>query len=1238
MLLVSLLKEEARRLGAVDVGDATDLAKDGVSVLFDAAGGAAPGETGELLVGMSASLAHVAPGAETQGIELAFLVAILATQRLVAARRIEEEKAAALYMMANGADDELVKRSGRRYFLRTALVCELYRGLSQISDSVRHIDLVVGLKWGLIFADLDHHGVYGDGLTALRELPDLIAHRIEETHDGDGDGPTPSGRPLDPRRVAGSFLQAPRGAMTMQRYRSLPRLEAEARFELGRLLPEMRFGASESNLEEAHRQLDRAAIAYFATREPALAAISGILATECLDRILELAGDPETRRVRLEWLIQFGASIQRQIAGTELPAEEQAHLDLLVMAISPHALLGEKLERLSRRAGDEAAAELRAIVGEHAGVVNEYLMLAVATHKKDPWPALVALSAYAVEGVGFLSAIVPAIVAGEGDPEGAFHAFMRKDLSKSVDVELLAMFVDVIAETARDLQEPQRATARPLARGLRRHPLASPRRVFEGVGAFLRLAGAAGQPLSQAQWDLVAAVLDPIGIAPVPFAGILALQQHETSSLGCSLSGGIPNLSYFERRIHTIETAMADPLLSAAERAVLSGWLWRLATWFRPSSDAFRALPAERALWFLERFGAAAYRADALWFGRGEVVPPPFIGLPPGDFVLPTAEASPTATAHAWTVFHHGREQLDLWGRFLVAEEVRRVNPYVNAAFSGDLAQPTRTTITFPRDLSPAEQDDIERVARVTRDRWTVTESFIMVDIQPQGHDHVCALVDHGRGALTMACRELTRLGQLDHATSLPDIDPGRLRAFLLGPPARAVVVTEMILPVPVPLIAFFGHGGEITRHDVGSVDEKEENGAAFRALCNLREAIQADRQSQGQATFDALGDAITALEDALRRWSEELAERLGRAGVTEIVFLLRGIASAPIPWEDLPAGGGARLGDRFAIAQTHTLASLPAASSPARRGVVQIYGDGVSTAPMQPAAAMMRSLAAAGIARPPLGGHEACDGPPLWSALATAERLRFFLHGYHHPTRPTADRLTLVDLMDDARDVHLSPEIIHTLPLRDLRCAELWACEGAAHGRHIMEHGVADEPEDLTTAFLLAGARQVLASRWHVPALPSALLMERFALLVDSGTDEARALATARRELREAFSSGGAVEAEIQDRLLQREPPEAGDEDLAEHAFTGALHALRVGWYRARGLPEPAVLSFGEGALGRLVRFVPPRTERVAEPQDAVAGEPVPVGVRELLRSLRNPACWAGWGLTLRSIDAWDV
>ncbi len=149
----------------------------------------------------------------------------------------------------------------------------------------------------------------------------------------------------------------------------------------------------------------------------------------------------------------------------------------------------------------------------------------------------------------------------------------------------------------------------------------------------------------------------------------------------------------------------------------------------------------------------------------------------------------------------------------------------------------------------------------------------------------------------------------------------------------------------------------------------------------------------------------------------------------------------------------------------------------------------------------------------------------------------------------------------------------------------------------------------------------------------------ERFALLVDAGANEAAALSAARKELREAFAAGGPVERATAEHVtrhfaLRQEASTSDVDDPLALSFADALHELRAGWYAARGLPPPTRLPLEISDLPRLVRFVPPRSERIANARDGVARGRIPGLANEYLRPLRNPACWAGWRLTLRSID----
>jgi hypothetical protein len=1253
MIVGKLISREAtRRHGAVTLTELDELAKEGIVALFGGGRSVSPGEVSEMAMGMSAGLQRLPPEEASQGAELNTLLSILATHQLLDAHRLTEEQAAALYMIGNMTDDVLHNQGRPGYFLRPAILAELNRGFSRLPDAVRHVDLVVSLKWALMAVRLDPAGTYDIGLRELNELPDRIARRIAETHDGHGHGRCPNELPIDPRKVAGRFLEGPRSLRAGQIYRSLPRLKAEAHYELGRLLADTRFGASEANLDAAHAHLNQATLGYFATNSPMHGAISKIVAAECLNRLVDFSADDTIRQARLARLLDFGAAAARQIDESDLPDEQRSRLRGPVITTFSRAWVDRQCRRLLGALTPGARTPNttktpREIIEENSGSVAYHEMRAAQMCAEDPWCALASLSALVIESVGFTAALAPLIGTPNADAEEQGSALMAQRLGTLVDAELLGLFVDIIVDAEGDLRTPARALARPLAAGFRRHPLASPRILFEGIEALLRLLAAAGQALSGAQWTALSTILDRIGSPPTHPVALLSFQRHEASALGASLRlSGTPSLTYLDTRIRTLEKAMSDPLLSTSERAIVSSWLWQLVSWFSPYVDEFRTPRAERAMAFIERFGASVYRADTIWVGRGDVRPPLSLGYsaapPVGSLPIDGSAAS-----LAWTMFYHAREMLDLWSRFRVAEEVRRVNPFVNAAFAGDLARPTRTTVSFPLDLTPDEQEGIERTTGVSRDRWEYTPTVIRIHVSPSTHQEFCHLVDEARRGLIVACRDLNALGELSHDERLPDIDTDRLRALLVARPDHAIIMMDAILPVPVPLHVFYARGDQIVRHDVGHYDDTPRNGAAFNASYGLGEAIDDDRRQLTTASFIALGEALEAVREAFGPWSREIAEVLGREGVREILIVARGVAAARIPWEDLPIDDDARLGERFQIHFVHTLATLRRSTTEGapRRGTLQIHGAGLSENMMRPAATMMRSLAISGIAETPVAGAEACDGPRLWESVRRALRLRLFTHGYHHPTRPTADCITLVDSLAQDEYADLSPELIRILPLRGLRCVELWACEGAAQGRHVMEHGAAEEPEDLTTALLLAGAERVLASRWHVPALPTALLMERFALLVASGAKEAMALASSRTELRASFSSGGPFERAMVERARGDLPtdddgsPPLDDQahrDRLIGAFDDTLHALRVGWYEAQGLAPPLRISSLGIGLERLIRFVPPRSERVVA--DAVDGQEAwtRTAVTDFLKPLQNQACWGGWQITLRSIDEW--
>jgi CHAT domain-containing protein len=297
-------------------------------------------------------------------------------------------------------------------------------------------------------------------------------------------------------------------------------------------------------------------------------------------------------------------------------------------------------------------------------------------------------------------------------------------------------------------------------------------------------------------------------------------------------------------------------------------------------------------------------------------------------------------------------------------------------------------------------------------------------------------------------------------------------------------------------------------------------------------------------------------------------------------------------------------------------------------------------------ARAYQEALARDGCGLPPMAGSRAAaDALGLHRELRAASRVRFFLHGHHDLLNPESDRITLVDAEQPEARIDLKAYELRRLPLSGVESLELWACEGAAHGRTLAEHGVSEEPEDLMTSFLLAGARRVVASRWHVPTLPSALLMERFGLLLEQGMTESFALSKARSDCREAFAPAGLVEREMRaqaEPLLVALAADGGaiqDEQVLASlapAFDAALRVLRVGWREHLGGGSPGPTPNLAQAMGRLARYSAPRPERLGAGLRADAPAWVAQLVTEHLRPYRSPICWAGWRLVIRSLADW--
>lgn len=633
------------------------------------------------------------------------------------------------------------------------------------------------------------------------------------------------------------------------------------------------------------------------------------------------------------------------------------------------------------------------------------------------------------------------------------------------------------------------------------------------------------------------------------------------------------------------------------------------------------------------------FRSDALLFGHGTV--PDTAGYQLAEharFEPPPREIDRRVAT--WAEVHLARNLLDFWSRAKMMREASCVDPNIHRAFQHVLDAPPEEVLAFAPEISL--EQILDRTS-ATVDQCDVRPERTVVKFRPENLVQIDRHLDGTRRWLASALQALAAMDELraSRFASCPALDPAAIERWLARDPT-----TALVLPGPWPeeisaLNIFRVRGGSLHRDTVAVGAECESIERAKAALA-LMEALEDDRSAGNATSWQTLDQALARVAAAYASWSRSLAEQLDAHGIRRVVFLLRGMTSAQIPWEMFSIDDRAtRFGDRFETAWVYTLAELPGMPAPhARSGVGQVYGAGSSASQMELGALVMRSLADTGVAQPPLDGDKVCAHGGLTPIVATTARARFFLHGYHDHHNPDADRITLVDHPTPRQRITLHPRDLRRLPLAGIDCIELWACEGAAHSRPFQEHGVSDDPEDLTAALLLAGARRVVASRWQVPTLASALILERFALHVHGGTRDSAALSAALRDYRDAFATGGPIERQLQDaialalRLLATEPDglqlTRRDEVLSRIAFE-VIDEQRAAWYRDAGLNGPSQRIGSASTMDRMARVLPPRADQIAaslaEGSDAMPRQLAD----EMLAPLRNPASWCGWRVTLR-------
>lgn len=778
-----------------------------------------------------------------------------------------------------------------------------------------------------------------------------------------------------------------------------------------------------------------------------------------------------------------------------------------------------------------------------------------------------------------------------------------------------------------------------------RHPLQSIHRVHEAIAELMRLLAWSRQPLTASQLEGLGSVLTRAGLPALPISTLLLLSSHEPQVLAQAARAGASMevvRSYVEGRLPMLNAELSSIGLSTPERVLLSGWLSGLVLGLREATADLSSLAPARALALIDVGGASAFRAGAFIFGHGEVEPPHVYTSTLHDdmagVVSGKGEGRATSVGPVERLFrhlHYYRSQLDAWGRLKMAREAGREDPFVRETFAPLVEEgKARHISAFAEDVPEAS---IEQLTGVPPERWQRRDGAILVDelMAKMPPERINELVDRARHGVVATFFELAALRLIPDGKPAPVTTPERIEAFLAAHPRLAIVVPGFHLKGLAPISVFLHAEGTVRRYLLGEPQRLAGDEPELLAMQALFSAFVDDDGVPGGEGWRQLGEALQRLCTVHEDWARQLSECLERHGISQVLFMLRGNDHVYLPWEELRAGpGGPRLGERYLIGYVHTLADLgevAPAWMPVRHGTVQLHGGGTFREQMRVARECQQALAARGYGRPPLSGEEACDARRLHSELRSCRRVRLFLHGHHDQLNPEQDRITLMDAEEQAGRVDMRVSELRSLPLAGVECVELWACEGAAHGRSLAEHGPAEEPEDLSAAFLQAGSRRVLASRWQVPALTSALMMERFALLVEHGWGEAAALRRAREECRAAFEPGGVIDQWLRGILATSVPHVP-----LEKAFTEAVLRLRENWGARKG--ENWESSSLAQAMGCLVRYVPPRSTGPAGPAHDSSMQRVDARIAEYLQPFQNPLCWSGWRLIVRRLEDWDA
>jgi len=276
-------------------------------------------------------------------------------------------------------------------------------------------------------------------------------------------------------------------------------------------------------------------------------------------------------------------------------------------------------------------------------------------------------------------------------------------------------------------------------------------------------------------------------------------------------------------------------------------------------------------------------------------------------------------------------------------------------------------------------------------------------------------------------------------------------------------------------------------------------------------EVTQAELTEQIQLfrDFADLSDAHPAELQQLHQWL--IAPLKEHLNTNNLIVVPHGVLHY-LPFTAL-TDGSRYLNDDYVISllpSANTLQYLPQQHNSLQNTLLALGNPVISDAlpPLRYAQAEVEAIAHLFHVNPFLG-RDATE-TKLRSQASNATILHLSVHGEYNPINPLFSTLYLA--ADDQNDGRLEVHEIYGLDLtHQTNLVVLSACQ-----TNIGQQSRGDEVVGLNRAFLYAGTPAVMSSLWNVDDTATALLMEQFYTHLQSGSDPARALQQAQRDIQQ--------------------------------------------------------------------------------------------------------------------------